>query len=497
MAPPAREPERLAFDVVVRGGGASEVVAGDGGGLVLARNAMVEFDTDGSHTLWKPYGGESLPQAEGAYASGYTVRVAGGHWPDSVFMADYVPRGQCGSGGYVPPELGLVGWAHHHWKKRAFGSESGDIEASSRWFPGTSIAVTVSTPYMGFVSQGISLQAIGKAPERAVPRASAAPANTTTPGHDEWERVKCETRLGSAASISGLASGEVFLLGTVCNTAAAAVEWWGADATEHFTVMPPAPKGIMNLPIVDPQTHWPVLAGEAGSILARSAREVYVGGSRAGFAYLARFDGQDWRVLEAPMRSAITSMDGVPGGSVWLTTLDGELWRKPDGGDWARVDLGARKARKVRVGSLTDVWIVSDDGILRSLPAASPATLPPLDAEHPEKDWARDPATPACPSIFVALYTLDPADAQPNRDFPKTRAILRGHPELATSRFVVTNTATFGALVDTMDAARHVVDVFHAGRPNTVPNLLCETPIVERDLRFEWKGDEVVQAPDP
>jgi hypothetical protein len=223
---------------------------------------------------------------------------------------------------------------------------------------------------------------------------------------------------------------------------------------------------------------------------------VYVGGSRAGFAYLAGFDGQQWRALQPPMRSAIASMAGVPGGSLWATTVDGELWRKPDGGDWGKVDLGAHKARKVRVGSPNDVWIVSDDAILRSIPLANAVTLPAPDTEHVEREWSRDAATPACAFIFVALYTLDPADAVANRDFPKTRAILRGHPELAASHFVVTNTATFGAVVDTMDAARHVVDVFHAGRPNTAPNLLCETPVVERDLHFEWTGDEVTQAPD-
>ena len=41
-----------------------------------------------------------------------------------------------------------------------------------------------------------------------------------------------------------------------------------------------------------------------------------------------------------------------------------------------------------------------------------------------------------------------------------------------------------------------LVEVFRAGRPGTSPNVLCETPVVGRELRFEWNGDEVAQAAD-
>jgi hypothetical protein len=61
---------------------------------------------------------------------------------------------------------------------------------------------------------------------------------------------------------------------------------------------------------------------------------------------------------------------------------------------------------------------------------------------------------------------------------------------------VVTNTNAFGAIVDSLGAAKHVAEVFRAGRAGTTPNLLCETPVVARELRFEWNGGEVVQASD-
>ncbi len=491
-APSVREPERFDFHVVVQGGGPAEVVAGDGGGLVLARNAIVELDADAATTRYKPYGGDALPPAAGGYASGWTIRFAGGHWPESVFMSDYMAPGQCGTG-ELPPGLGIVGWTEHHWK--AFDPPlAGSIEAWSRWLPGTSLAVGNEIPYM-VDAQAYFFRVLGKASDRPAPSPAAAPPNTTTPSREEWSRFKCGTRLGSAASISALPTGEVFVLGTECATDAAAVEWWDADSAEHFDGMPRAPKGIMNLQRAS-VGHWPVLAAADGSIVARSPREVYVGGSNAGRAYLAEFDGREWRALDAPMRSAITSMEGLAGASLWATTVDGELWRKPDGGDWRRVDLGSHKARKVRVGSPADVWVVSDDAVLRSVALAPALTLASADPEHPEQEWSREAAKESCPSIFVGLYTVAPDDTKSNRDFPRTRAILRGHPELAASRFVVTNTATFGAIVDDLGAAKHVADVFRAGKPGTSPNILCETPVVVREMRFSWAGDEVVQAAD-
>jgi hypothetical protein len=350
--------------------------------------------------------------------------------------------------------------------------------------------------------QSISLHVFGtSAPVQSVlPKpAPARPNSSTPPLHKDdgsWDRLKCGTLLGSATSISALPTGEVFVLGTQCHDAAAAVEWWDKDSTEHYAVLPRAPKGIMDLPRVAAGT-WPVVSPQLGSIVARSAGDVHVGGSRTGFAYLADFDGKEWHVVEPPMRAAITSMDGLPGGSLWATTADGEVWRKREGGAWTQVDIGKVRAHRVRVGSINDVWIVADDAVLRSVPAAGVVTLPATDPNQPGQEWGTEQATASCPSVFVALYNVPPADAAPNRPFTKTLDILRGHRELASSRFVVTNTGAFGAMVESLDAAKHLVEVFKAGRRGTTPNLLCETPLVARELRFEWKGDDVVQASDP
>ena len=499
----AAEQDRVEFHVVVQGGGASDVVVGDGGGLVLARRAIVEFDAEGAHTRWKPYGGEALAPMEGGYSSGYTIRAAIGFWPDAAFATDYTMPGACGMGD-TPPGLGIVRWSAHRWTLGGYKLFNplvpGEIEASSKWLPGMGIAVATSMPYPmdTNATQSISLHVFGKASDRLPPKPAPARPNTSTPplqrGSD-YDRLRCGTRLGSATSISALTTGEVFVLGTQCDNAAAAVEWWDADSTEHFAAMPPAPKGIMDLARVVAGT-WPVVSPQLGSIVARSAKDVHVGGSRTGYAYLADFDGQAWRVVEPPMRAAITSMDGLPGASLWATTADGELWRKREGGAWALVDIGKHRARRVRVGGLDDVWIIADDAVLRSIPVTSVVTLPAGDPQQPQLDWTFEAATASCPSVFVALYTVPLADAAPNREFPKTRELLRGHRELASSRFVVTNTGTFGAMVDSLDAAKHLVEVFRAGRPGTSPNILCETPVVGRELRFEWKGDDVAQAAD-
>jgi hypothetical protein len=472
---------------------------------VLARRAIVEFDGDGAHTRWKPYGGEALAPVGGGYSSGFTVRAAIGSWPDAAFVTDYTMPGACGMGD-APPGLGIVRWSAHRWTLGGYRLfhplVPGELEASSRWLPGTGIAVATSMPFAmnSEAMQSISLHAFGASAsaERALPKPAPARPNTSTPPlhrGESYDRLRCGTRLGSASSISALPTGEVFVLGTQCDDAAAAVEWWDADATEHFAVMPRDAKGIMDLPRVVAGT-WPVVSPQLGSIVAQAAKDVHVGGSRTGFAYLADFDGQQWHVVAPPMRAAITSMDGLPGASLWATTADGELWRRREGGAWTQVDLGKVRARRVRVGALNDVWIVADDAVLRSIPATSVVTLPALDPQQPQLDWGVEPATASCPSVFVALYTVARADAAPNREFPKTRELLRGHRELASSRFVVTSTGTFGAMVESLDVAKHLVEVFRAGRPGTTANLLCETPVVARELRFEWNGDEVAQASD-
>jgi hypothetical protein len=497
------EPERLDFHVVVQGGQPADVLVGEGGGLVLARRAVVELDAEGAHTRWRPYGGEALAPIGGGYSSGFTIRAAIGSWPDTAFVTDYTMPGACGMGD-TPPGLGIARWSAHRFTLGGYRMfrplVPGELEASSRWVPGAGIAVATSMPYSmdPEAKQTISLHAFGKSTDRPLPKPTPARPNSSTPPlhrGESYERLRCGTLLGSASSISALPTGEVFVLGTQCHDAAAAVEWWDADLTEHFAVMPRAAKGIMDLPRVVAGT-WPVVAPQVGTVVARSPKDVHVGGSRTGFAYLADFDGREWHVVEPPMRAAITSMDGVPGGSLWVTTADGELWRKRDGGAWAQVDLGKVRARRVRVGGLGDVWIVADDAVLRTVPVTNVVTLPDLDPQKQPFEWEKEQATASCPSVFVALYTVPPGDATPNREFPKTRELLRGHRDLASSRFVVTNTNTFGAMVESLDAARHLVEVFRAGRTGTTPNLLCETPVVARELRFEWSGDEVVQASD-
>jgi hypothetical protein len=498
------EPERFDFHVVVQGGQPADVVVGSGGGLVLARRAVVEVDADGAHARSKPYGGEALAPLGGGYSSGYTIRAAIGSWPDAVFVTDYTMPGACGMGD-TPPGLGIARWSAHHFTLGAYRAfhplVPGEIEAASRWVPDTGIAVATSMPFSmdPNAKQSISLHAFGKSADRPLPKPAAARPNSSTPPlHREdgqFDRLHCGTLLGSASSIGALSTGEVFVLGTQCHDAASAVEWWDADLTEHFAVMPRAAKGIMDLPRVVAGS-WPVVAPQVGSIVVRSPRDVRVGGSRTGFAYLADFDGQEWHAVEPPMRAAITSMDGLPGASLWATTADGELWRKREGGAWAQVDLGKVRARRVRVGGPTDVWIVADDAVLRSVAPANVVTLPTLDPQKEPFEWATEPATAGCTSVFAALYNVTAADRVANHELPKTRELLRGHGELAAARFVVTNTNAFGAIVDSLDAAKHVAEVFRAGRAGTTPNLLCETPVVARELRFEWNGGEVVQASD-
>jgi hypothetical protein len=246
-------------------------------------------------------------------------------------------------------------------------------------------------------------------------------------------------------------------------------QWAPLAASSRITRLPAGSKGSAN---------------RASGIVAMSPTEVYVGGSRAGFAYLAAFDGASWHPIEPPMRLAITSMAGLAPGSVWATTSDGELWRKPRGKDWARVDIGPHKARSVSAGNLTDVWVLCDEVVLRSVEA-------PL---------VRLPAAPdpACASVWVQLATIQPPEGwgmgtrfQDREDFPKTRAAVAGHEELRGARYFLTTDWRFGAVVGDSETARRLVEVVHAAIPGASQQVVCEVPMVRREVVFDWRTGQV------
>lgn len=105
-------------------------------------------------------------------------------------------------------------------------------------------------------------------------------------------------------------------------------------------------------------------------ILAVAPDEVYVAGEEkraddGGRFTLAQFDGRAWRVSFIPAERRFVSFARAPDRSLWAVFSndldvehpDGELWRKPSGGEFQRVELPP-----VRVDGVTaelspfDVW---------------------------------------------------------------------------------------------------------------------------------------------
>lgn len=461
--------------VAVQGDAPQAIVAGDGGGLVLTARSVVEFDGPRARVVRDPFGTfRWLSLGKVDVPPPPYLSAAGGHWPDGVVLTT---EGPYGGGAYASS---TYRWTDHRWAEFPLvGEEYGDLSpggvrpyrtytaglpvfatfaAFASWASGAVLGVANENS-LGMLYEGVSFHSTPTLARRPIP---AAVGPGTPPAGGTASEGLCVSRMGEASALATLPEGEVFVAGSECSTDAPAVEAWGPGETAgHFTRLPPSSHGGPNR----------VLA-----IAAVSPSEVYVGGARAGFSYMAVFDGKQWKAVEPVMRLAISSMAASPAGPVWATTTDGELWRKPPGADWARVDLAGRRARSVVVGDRGDAWVLCPDAVLRSAPTES-VTLPL-------------PPQP-CASIFVQLAAVSPPTDWPppgqtrDPDFPKTRQAVAGHDDLARVRYFLTTDWRFGALVPDVETANRLVEVVRASLRGAPALVRCEVPMVRHELLFD------------
>lgn len=179
-----------------------------------------------------------------------------------------------------------------------------------------------------------------------------------------------------------LPDGALFVIGHRREDKALAVEWWAS---------PTSPARVDRLPNAPPIHGWDRrVSAEAGIVAAASAEEVYVSPTVTSETdlYLGRFDGHAWTSLELPGGTfTVLSMAAVPG-TLWValdTQRGGELYRSDRGEPLAKVNVKYAKLAsgvtppesvfRVWAVSKTDIFILTDNGLYRSLPTNVPKGL--------------------------------------------------------------------------------------------------------------------------
>jgi hypothetical protein len=256
------------------------------------------------------------------------------------------------------------------------------------------------------------------------------------------------------------------------------------------------------------------------SLLAVSANDVFVAGSRVGeakagpdasTAYLAHFDGQGWRTFAAPPVERIEELQRSANGQLWALS-GGELWATTgpakESASWKHVTM-PELAQEAGAGAVSSFWVRGDGDVwatvgsgdssylLRSKRNAAPLSVP-ADAQVAELSAALDPmAAYDCEHPTLVLLTLSrqaPADA----DAPSVRAALRNHSEFQSKaeliEFSLLTRRYLGVRAD-MDVLQQVEQVLSEARiPGVEPELRCLKMPATRSLALDFSAPR--PAPD-
>lgn len=98
-------------------------------------------------------------------------------------------------------------------------------------------------------------------------------------------------------------------------------------------------------------------------------------------------------------------------------------------------------------------------------------------------------------SLHYVLLDEAPAATADTKDYPRIRAALAGHPELAGVRFIVSHEKGqqfFGALVPTYDKASELEKLVKKGVKGSAPDVLCAEPPAVREIKIDLGTGKVV-----
>jgi hypothetical protein len=267
----------------------------------------------------------------------------------------------------------------------------------------------------------------------------------------------CPARLEEPRQMAMTPDGALFIVGDECVTKRTIVERWPLnDDVGAIDVLP------------GPCNESPAIR----AIAARSATEVWVGGSACGRGYVARFDGAAWNVIEAPgdtVRALALTND-----EAWALASEGDPMLLERGADglWKEV-AGVPNMWDIRARG-DDVWIETPRRIYRNRAPTQVAKVAPQSGLTFGR-W------PSCDALFVQIAIISESTPR-DYDFPLTRAALAGQ-DLTGTRFVVTTSRAFGAIVPDAATGERLASVIGAALKSS-PQLLCMKPDVDRVVSF-------------
>lgn len=223
-----------------------------------------------------------------------------------------------------------------------------------------------------------------------------------------------------------------------------------------------------------------------------------------------KLDGSAW-VVESTI-----GKDGLP--DVWLgapmvrQTAAGAFARLAEGAPWRPIQVKGdpeKVEQRVAIDAEGVIWKLEDDLLLSSRKPA--AQLPDVTEEDLVKarkasilrggsdDFTGappgNPMTGKC-SMHYVLLDEAPEKAADDKDYPRHRAALKGHPEIAKARFIVTvekGGVFFGALVRDYDTAASIRKAVADGVKGSSPSTLCAEPPAKREIKIDPATGNVVK----
>ena len=224
------------------------------------------------------------------------------------------------------------------------------------------------------------------------------------------------------------------------------------------------------------------------------------------------------RVTSAGVTTVVTpepvaDFDGVDLGAIWMVGTSGKLYRR-DGQEWTQRPLpspafstgGARKAKRVIVVSPDLVLLKAmywekglgwKDQELHTALFSTKRVKETLRCNEPDPEnnnielgrgfqsWP-PMATADCPTPFVVLARRSNA-TRVTDDWPRIRAALKGHAELAEVslvEFLSGDRVFVGAKASSLDAAKSLVAVV-AKQDRLRPEIVCGEPEPKRTLSID------------
>lgn len=392
------------------------------------------------------------------------IRGIVGSWPDDAWAAITLSNGRVGWGG-------IRKWNGGSWATS--GNDLGQrwIYAGLATWSGGLLALLYNVmPYD--TNDTVRFKWLGSAKRPPLP--------VTT-------KTSCGT-LVRASGFTALPTGEVFSAGATCDDDKFAIEWWKAGATRGQVERFDGPNPYN-------ETY----------LLARTAKDVWVIGDAWKSAITVHFDGERFEVVKNPFVLPTISASLGSDGTLWVVTgqpfdndkVQGTVWKRAPKHDWERVALPEGVTSPTSVHAAVDgrVWLAAGNGLYRTTPPAA-------QVQEVKWEWGRQfpghvripkLATEGCKDIYVLMYGITKVTPK-DYDFPLTRKAIKGHTELAGTRFAETEDngkRYFGAFVPTLAMGKKIEKLVREKVKGSQPAVICFAPRVLRDIDIDLATGEV------